>query len=88
LQGLVVFLFISGSLLVIFAPTVLMAAFSGASAPITVQKKNAMIFAAAWPHCEIILGISQCFSLVLFWHDTNTIFKKTKIYSDETKRLA
>jgi hypothetical protein len=37
---LVVFLFISGSLLVIFAPTVLMAAFSGASAPITVQKKS------------------------------------------------
>jgi hypothetical protein len=40
LQGLVVILFISGSLHVTFAPTVLMAAFSGASAPITVQKKN------------------------------------------------
>jgi hypothetical protein len=39
LQGSVVILFLSGSLLVICAPTVLMAAFSGASAPITVQKK-------------------------------------------------
>jgi hypothetical protein len=56
LQGLVVFLFLSGSLLVICAPTVLMAAISGASAPFTVQKKKHAIIRSS----EISTIFARC----------------------------